>query len=216
MLTRRHALGLCLAGLITPAALRTASAAIALSPEQLSAVLQAELYLNDIKTLHSRFIQTSSNGSFAEGEFFVSRPGRLRFEYTPPHPVLLIADGFNLLYYDKELKQSTFIPLWETPLWFLIRENVNLSGEVEINDVTIDEGVVSMTVQEREASSAGQVTLVFTQDPFVLRRWEVTDGQGIRTKVSLIEPTFGLEIEPKVFEYDDLDVHGIGVGGKNR
>ena len=44
----------------------------------------------------------------------------------------MIADGAFLLYYDKELKQSTFIPLWETPLWFLVKEEIHLSGNIEV------------------------------------------------------------------------------------
>ena len=122
LLIRRHFLGLALGALALLAWQPPARAAAELNGEQLAAVLKAEIYLNQIKSLQARFVQISSNGAFAEGEVFVDRPGKLRFEYDPPHPILMIADGINLLYYDKELKQSTFIPLWETPLWFLMRD----------------------------------------------------------------------------------------------
>src|SRR3546814_20383226 len=64
------------------------------------------------------------------------RPGHLRFDYDPPSPVLIIANGLSLLYYDEELKEATFLPLWETPLWFLIREEVRFGENVDI--VAID------------------------------------------------------------------------------
>jgi outer membrane lipoprotein-sorting protein len=181
----------------------------ALQPDEVQAVLKAELYLNRIETLQARFIQVSSNGAYAEGQVHVRRPGRLRFEYDPPHPILLIADGVNLLYYDKELKQATFIPLWETPLWFLIRKQVDLSGSIEVTDVSLATGVVRITVQEDGAEQVGAVTLTFSDQPFALRSWEVTDAQGITTRVSLLDPVYGRKAPDKLFDYGDLDIYGF-------
>ena len=204
---RRLVLGLPFAGLILLSALGTGRAA--LQPDEVQAVLKAELYLNRIKTLQARFVQVSSNGAYAEGEVHVRRPGRMRFEYDPPHPVLLIADGINLLYYDKELKQATFIPLWETPLWFLIRKQVDLSGDIEVTNVSLATGTVRITVQERDADRAAAVTLTFGDQPFALRSWEVTDAQGITTRVSLLNPVYGRKVPSKLFDYSDLNVYGF-------
>jgi outer membrane lipoprotein-sorting protein len=207
VLRRRHFLTLSLAGAALLAGLGSGRAA--LQPNQIEAVLKAELYLNRIKTLHARFVQVSSNGAYAQGEVYVRRPGRMRFEYDPPHPVLLIADGTNLLYYDKELKQATFIPLWETPLWFLIRKQVDLSDSIEVTDVDQAAGVTRITVQEKDAGGAGAVTLVFSDQPFALRKWAVTDAQGITTEVTLLNPEYGRKLSDKVFDYSDLDIYGF-------
>jgi outer membrane lipoprotein-sorting protein len=204
---RRLILGLPLAGLVLLSGLGAGRAA--LQPDEVQAVLKAELYLNRIETLQARFIQVSSNGAYAEGQVHVRRPGRLRFEYDPPHPILLIADGVNLLYYDKELKQATFIPLWETPLWFLIRKQVDLSGSIEVTDVSLATGVVRITVQEDGAEQVGAVTLTFSDQPFALRSWEVTDAQGITTRVSLLDPVYGRKAPDKLFDYGDLDIYGF-------
>jgi outer membrane lipoprotein-sorting protein len=207
MLIRRLFLGLPLAGVILLSALGTSRAA--LQPDEVQAVLKAELYLNRITTLHARFVQVSSNGAYAEGEVYVRRPGRMRFEYDPPHPVLMIADGVNLLYYDKELKQATFIPLRETPLWFLIRKQVDLSGNIEVIDVSLAAGIVRITVQEKGAGQTGAITLAFSEQPFALRSWEITDAQGITTQVSLLNPVYGRKAADKLFDYGDLDVYGF-------
>lgn len=207
MLTRRSILGMPLAATALFAGLSRAGAA--LQGADAEAVLLAERYLNRITTMRARFVQIASNGSYAEGEVTVRRPGRMRFEYDPPHPVLLIADGINLLYYDKELKQATFIPLWETPLWFLLRKKVELSGDVRVTDIARDDGAVRMTVQEGDNSENGAVTLVFSDRPFVLRKWEVTDAQGISTTVSLLNPAFDVKVKDEVFEYGDLDLYGL-------
>ena len=64
----------------------------ALSPDDVANVIRVEQYLNRIDTIQARFVQISSNGNFAEGEVFVSRPGNLRFDYDPPAMALLIAN----------------------------------------------------------------------------------------------------------------------------
>jgi outer membrane lipoprotein-sorting protein len=184
-------------------------AASALSPEQQDAVARVETYLNHITTMKARFAQLTSNGGFAEGDLYVQRPGRLRFEYDPPHTVLLVADGVTLLFYDKELKQATYIPLWETPLWFLIRERVDLSDKVEILDVTQNAATLTVKVRQTDDDGdGGELSLVFSDQPLTLRKWEVTDAQGIVTQVALLNAEFGLELERKYFRHDDLDLPG--------
>jgi outer membrane lipoprotein-sorting protein len=214
MLKRRHFLTLSLAGAALLAGLAPGRAA--LRADQIDTILKAQLYLNRIETLHARFVQVSSNGAYAEGEVYVRRPGRMRFEYDPPHPVLMIADGTSLLYYDRELKQATFIPLWETPLWFLIRKKVDLTGGIEVSAVERGAGVIRITVQEKDAGAAGAVTLVFNDQPFALRKWAVTDAQGITTEVTLLNPEYGGKLSDKVFDYSDLDIYGFRGRGDDR
>jgi outer membrane lipoprotein-sorting protein len=164
-------------------------------------------YLNGIDTLKSRFAQASSNGTYAEGDLYLHRPGRMRFEYDPPHPALLIANGVTLLYYDRELQQATFLPLWETPLWFLIREKVDLDEGVELLGIQRDTGTIRVTLQLSEEGSEGQVTLVFSDHPIALHSWEIKDAQGITTQVSLVNPQFGAAVEDSLFEHGDLNIH---------
>ena len=164
-------------------------------------------YLNRIDTLKSRFIQVSSNGAYAEGDLYLDRPGRMRFEYDPPHPALLIANGVTLLYYDRELQQATFLPLWETPLWFLIREDVDLGDDVELMAIERGAGTIRVTLQLSAEGTEGQVTLVFADRPVALHSWEIQDAQGIMTQVALVNPDFGAEVERSLFEHGDLNIH---------
>lgn len=203
------ALGLCagLLGVTAPVDANDRLQIAALSPDEVAAVTRVERYLNDIRTMQARFVQVSSNGAYAEGEVFLERPGHLRFDYDPPTPVLMIANGLTLLYYDKELKEATFLPLWETPLWFLIREEVRLDENVEI--VAIEEalGALRITLRDADTPDSGAVTLVFSDEPLALKKWELTDPQGIQTQVSLVNPVFGGAIDSDLFKYGDLEVH---------
>ena len=164
-------------------------------------------YLNRIDTLKSRFIQVSSNGAYAEGDLYLDRPGRMRFEYDPPHPALLIANGVTLLYYDRELQQATFLPLWETPLWFLIREDVDLGDDIELKAIEQGAGTIRVTLELSDEGTEGQVTLVFADRPMALHSWEIQDAQGIMTQVALVNPDFGADVERSLFEHGDLNIH---------
>jgi len=164
-------------------------------------------YLNRIDTLKSHFVQVSSNGTYAEGELYVDRPGRMRFEYDPPHPALLIANGITLLYYDRELQQATFLPLWETPLWFLIRDKIDLREGVELKGIEQRTGTIRVTLQLSAEGSEGRVTLIFSDRPVALHSWEIEDAQGIMTEVALVNPDFGAKVERSLFEHGDLNIH---------
>ena len=178
-----------------------------LSPDEVANLVRVEQYLNTIDTIRARFVQIASNGNFAEGEVFVRRPGFLRFDYDPPATALLIANGLTLLFYDKELKQASFIPLWETPLWFLIRDKVTFEENLEVTRVEEGLGTLSVTVRDEESPEAGEVTLIFSDKPLTLKKWEVLDGQGVLTQVSLINPQYGVEIDEAVFDYGDLEIN---------
>jgi len=187
-----------------------------LSPDDVATLTRVEKYLNAIKTMHARFVQVSSNGAYAEGEVYLDRPGHMRFDYDPPTPVLIIANGLSLLYYDEELKEATFLPLWETPLWFLIREEVRLDDNVDI--VAIEEalGTLRVTLRDPEAPDGGEVTLIFSDEPLTLKKWELTDPQGIQTQVSLVNPVYGVEVDAELFKYGDLEVWRGGGNNSDR
>ncbi len=193
-------------GVAAPRALAESHQAVTLSPDQSAGVQRAVRYLNQVSTLHARFIQISSNGTYAEGEMMIQRPGKMRFDYDPPHPVLIIANGLSLLFYDREVKQASFLPLWETPLWFLIREEVTLSENVVVSAVEQSPGALRITLTDQELSEAGSITLVFSDRPLDLKKWEIIDAQGVRTQVSLINPRYGIEIDPLAFDYSDLEI----------
>ena len=199
--------GACLAVLLAPASqAQQRSQTAALSPDVVAFITRVERFLNEIKTLRARFLQVSSNGAYAEGEVVVERPGHMRFDYDPPTPVLIIANGLSLLYYDRQLKEATFLPLWETPLWFLIREKVRLDENINIENIEEALGTLRITLSDPDAPDSGQVTLVFASEPLSLKKWEVIDPQGVQTQVSLINPVYGEAVDPQLFNYQDLEV----------
>jgi outer membrane lipoprotein-sorting protein len=168
-------------------------------PAELSGADHADLarietYLNGLTTMESRFLQFSEEG-VAEGRIMLDRPGRLRIEYTPPVPVLMIASGRLLMYHDTQLKQTTFLPVSETPAALLIDDNIKLSGDVTVTKFERTPRAFRVTLEQTDSPDTGSVTLMFEDAPMRLAKWRVIDAQGTAIDVSLLEPRFGIEFK---------------------
>lgn len=175
-----------------------------LSTQDKADIGRAEDYLNGITTLKARFLQIAGNGNQAEGTAYLSRPGRMRLQYDPPSPMLVVADGSFLIVHDRELGDPSYIPLGSTPAGVLVRENVKLVGkDVTVTRVARMPGILNISLVETDEPDAGELTLVFSESPFALRQWRVVDAQGSTTTVSLYESQTGLKLDPKLFEFKD-------------
>lgn len=201
--TRRHLLGLALGFGALAAALRPAAALAALSDRDKVDIDRVEALFNDISTLEARFTQVDSNGGYAQGRLLLRRPGRLRFEYDAPTPLLIVADGTWLVVYDKEIKQVDRYPLGRTPIGVLVRENVSFGDGLQVTDVQRDSQAFAVSVIDPDHKDDGKLTLVFTENPFEFRQWQVLDAQGITTVVSLEDIRHGGSFDPKLFTLID-------------
>ncbi|MCE2509554.1 MAG: outer membrane lipoprotein carrier protein LolA [Alphaproteobacteria bacterium] len=179
------------------------AAKTAFAPELRAAIDRAENYLNRLTTIRARFVQVGPNGELSEGDVYLARPGRMRIEYDPPVPLLLIAADDWLAYQDKELEEVTYLPLSSTPASFLLQEKIRLSGEITVTEVEKTPGAVRIQLTETNDPKAGKLTLVFSEAPFALRQWEVTDAQGLTTRVGLLNAEFGQTFDPDLFELRD-------------
>ncbi|GAB5470551.1 MAG: hypothetical protein Kilf2KO_35810 [Rhodospirillales bacterium] len=184
-----------------------AATPLALNDLDRTVVKQVEDYLNDLTTVKARFVQSASNGSYAEGMVYVERPSRMRFDYDPPVPMLIVADGYAVALYDRELKQVTQIPIWETPLWFLFKEPIQLDSKLHLTYLAYGKGSIVMTIQEEQAEgNLASVTLTFNERPIELRKWEVVDPQGVIVQTGLINPEYGVRLNDDLFDLRELDV----------
>ncbi|MBM3482873.1 MAG: outer membrane lipoprotein carrier protein LolA [Alphaproteobacteria bacterium] len=206
-LTRRVALALLAAGFIATALPPAPAHAeevmdAALDDGQWQALKVVETYLNGVKSLRSRFIQIAPDGSLAEGSFYLRRPGRLRFEYDPPVPILIVGDGFLLHYQDKELGQVNEWPIFDTPIGSLSRDDVGFGKDLAVTEVVRREGRVSVTVVRRADPGEGSLTLDFTSNPTQLAQWRVTDAQGYITTVALKDLEVNVDVSAKLFVWE--------------
>ncbi|MBB5688816.1 outer membrane lipoprotein carrier protein LolA [Roseomonas alkaliterrae] len=203
---RRRSLLAAPLALATPAAAQTRAPApppAALNERDRADIARIEAYLNAMTTLRARFLQIAHNGASAEGTAWISRPGRMRFEYDPPEPLLLVADAGQFLMYDRELRAPTTLLVSQTPLGILLRREVRLSGDVTVTGVDRSGGFLRVTMFRTAEPGEGRLTLVFQPEPLALRQWAVTDPQGRETRVTLSRIETGLRLPAGLFQFND-------------
>ena len=143
-------------------------------------------YFNGMKTAGTNFTQTNEDGSTATGRLLIRRPGGMRFEYSPPNASLVMAGGGQIAVFDQKSNQPPErFPLNRTPLELILARNVDLQGEKMVVAHTSDGETTTVTAQDPANPEYGQIQLIFSSEPTVLRQWIVTDGTGEKTTVVL-------------------------------
>jgi len=187
---------------VAPALAAPPRAAV-LSAEDRADVQRVEQYLNGIHSLAARFQQFAQDGGTAGGRVYVARPGKMRFEYDAPSPILLLADGTWVVYIDNQLKQVSYLPIGSTPAWFLLRDHISLADGVTITKFERGPGVIRISLVENKSPENGKLTLTFADKPLELRQWTIVDQQGKSTTVVLNDTRFGVPVDPKAFTFVD-------------
>lgn len=164
-------------------------------------IQRVEDYLNGLETLQGRFIQNNPDGSSAQGQIYLQRPGKVRFEYDPPVPLLVLANGKWLTQVDKELKQVSNYPLDETPAYLLLREKIDFGKDLKVSEFWQGEKVLRIRLQDTRNPDVGSVTMTFADQPLELRAWVVTDAQGLETELALVNSRTGISLDQSLFEY---------------
>jgi outer membrane lipoprotein-sorting protein len=160
-------------------------------------------YLDGIHTMTAKFEQATANGGAATGYVWLARPGKMRFQYDPPNELLLLADAFYIYSWDPELKQMSKVGLKSTPAWFLLRQPISFTDGVVVTRFEHSGNTVQVSVVQSAEPDAGSLTMVFTENPLVLRQWTVVDQQSRVTNVALSEVQYGMTLDPKLFIYED-------------
>jgi outer membrane lipoprotein-sorting protein len=173
-----------------------------LTAEDHSDLQSIRAYLNSITTMYARFQQYSSDGKTASGQLWMERPGRMRFEYDPPSPILLLADRFYVYYVDKKLIEMQKVGLQSTPAWLLLRDPITFDDLV-VTRFAIGPDQLRVTVIEKARPDNGSLTMVFGKDPIVLRQWTIVDAQRRSTTVTLSNEQFGMALNPQLFVYQN-------------
>lgn len=183
--------------------------AIGLSAEETRTVKRIQDYLNTISTLDSRFMQVTDRGSFAQGQFQMSRPGRMRITYDPPTPVLIISDGTWVMYKDLELDQISHMPLSQLPASLFVGADIDFFGaSLLITGYEQDLSAIRVTVQRADDPMEGSLTLVFEDKPLAFKKWAVLDAQGVTTTVSLLGPKFDVDLgDPALFKVEQRTIN---------
>jgi outer membrane lipoprotein-sorting protein len=196
VMTRRFAL----AGIAALAMPLPAMAALPAADQAL--VNKAVAYLQSMKSVKGRFVQTDARGATTQGSIYMQRPGKARFAYDAPSGLTVVSDGARVSVSDKRLKTFNQYPLSSTPLGLLLAKEVRLDRGVEVTKVTRLADGFTLTARDARKQTRGQITLTFTSSPVQLVSWTVTDAQGGSTRVRLNGLTAS-RIDPALFVMKD-------------
>jgi outer membrane lipoprotein-sorting protein len=176
----------------------------ALTADQTKTLSEVNAYFNSVKTMHGDFIQFGPDGGQLEGKFYLARPGKVRFYYNPPAKLDIIADGKSVSVKDRKLATQDIWPLSQTPLRFLLAENIDLQKDANVTNVLVEPDLVTVTLTDQTTFNSGMLTLIFDAKDYALKQWTVTDAQGYDTSVAVYNVTSNGPTNPKLFKIDYL------------
>lgn len=200
MVARLTRSALLFAGLMLAfAAQASAAKSIELTAEQTASIQEIASYINGFTTLQGEFTQVSPKGKMSKGIFYISKPGKMRFEYAPPNPFLIVADGTWLTVKNRKKEKGDQYPLSETPLRLVLNQDVDLIQDTNILAYEEADGLATITVEDKDALMGGKLVLVFDRKRKALQQWIVVDSKGRQTTVSLENIVAGIDPNPQLF-----------------
>lgn len=163
--------------------------------------------LRGITTLKADFTQTDRNGQRLTGVLTLKNPGRIRFQYAPGVPLLIVSDGKALTMIDYEVRQVQRWPIGNSPLGALLdpKRDVSRYGKLQ---PTGDPNVVSIEVRDKAHPEYGVITLIFVRKASApggleLVNWVALDSQNRRTTIRLSNHQYGVAVPDNAFRYND-------------
>jgi outer membrane lipoprotein-sorting protein len=166
-------------------------------------------YLSSLQTVSGNFVQVGPDGSKVKGDFYIQKPGKVRFEYEPPSPIAIIADGSMLAVRDNKLATQDIYPLSQTPLRYLLSDRIDLLKDTNVVSVTADDLFISVTIEEKQILiGTSRLMLMVGAKDGQLKQWTVTDPQGYDTTVAVYNLDTSRKVDPGLFKIDFTD-HSI-------
>lgn len=163
-------------------------------------------YWNGIATLQGGFIQIEPSGNVDEGRFYIEKPGKMRFEYNPPVPTLIVADGSTVAVANTRLGTVDRYPIFETPLDVILDKRIDIRHNPAFVSVQHQPGALIINLRANQAHTKANISLVFSAPNYELRQWTVLDNQGLQTTVALRNVVAGQALSPTLFALPDKNM----------
>jgi outer membrane lipoprotein-sorting protein len=172
-------------------------------PKQRALVDKVSAYLTRVQVMSGDFAQIGPDGRRSQGQFYVQKPGKVRFDYDSPSRIDIIADGSSVVVRDRKLATQDVYPLSQTPLRFLLADRIDLLKDATVTAVSADDTYVTVLVEEKHAViGTSKLMMMFGAKDFQLKQWVVTDPQGYDTTVALSNLDTAKRPDPDMFKID--------------
>jgi outer membrane lipoprotein-sorting protein len=170
---------------------------------QKEALTRISGYLNSIRSLKGGFVQVDPDGTVEEGEFYLEKPGRMRFEYRPPAPTLIVSDGRTVAVRNSKLNTVDRYPLSDTPLDLILGDTIDLQHNLSVTGLAESQGEWIVHARSASTRTQGDIAITFAAEPLELRQWTVVDSQGLSTTVALRNVETGVPLSGSLFVLSD-------------
>ena len=173
------------------------------TPAQRAQVDKVSAYLSSVQQLIGTFVQVGPDGTRTKGEFYIQKPGKVRFEYEPPTPIEIVADGQSVVVRDRKLATQDLYPLSQTPLRYLLKDRIDLLKDTNVVEVRSDDMYVTITIEEKQAViGTSRLMMMMAAKDYQLKQWTVTDPQGFDTTVAVSNLDSSKRPDPSMFKID--------------
>jgi outer membrane lipoprotein-sorting protein len=170
------------------------------NPQQVATLDRVSRYLSSVQTMVGNFVQIGPDGSRTQGTFYIQKPGKVRFQYSPPSPLDIIADGSSVVVRDRKLDTQQLYPLSQTPLRYLLADHIDLLHDTDVISVTSDDTFVSVVIEEKQlVVGTSRLMMMFDTKDLSLKQWTVTDPQGLDTTVAVYNLDQAKKPDPNLF-----------------
>lgn len=172
---------------------------IVLNEEQRASLERINAFINSFQTLRGDFVQISDKGQSVRGVLMLSKPGKIRFDYAPPSPLLIVSDGKWLTIKNKIKERGDQVPLRATPLRLIVAPTIDLFAETTVLSVDEADGLTSVALADKKDALGGHIVLVYDNVQDTLQQWIIVDGKGRRTTVQFANLEKDVVLNQKLF-----------------
>ena len=172
--------------------------------EKNNSILKVENFFKNLRTLEADFIQVSPSGKTSEGKIFLDLPGKLRIDYNQPNNILITTKGFWIVIQNRELKSTNNIPLNQTPFSILLENKINVNNKDLILELKKKLGIIEVNVKLAKNKQAGELILEFSEKPFLLKKWIISNVVGDETTVLIQNAKYNQKLPFTIFFPDDF------------
>ena len=187
--------------------LATACAVMVVVPARADDFAQVITHLRSVETMAASFVQTERDGKVRSGTLLLKKPGKIRFQYAPGTPVLIVGDGKALNFIDYSVKQVSRWPIGNSPLSFLIDPSKDIRSVARIV-AGGNRGTVTVEARDPKHPEFGSLVLSFDRTQAApgglqLAGWVAQDAQANRTTVRLSGQRYDVPVNDRQFAWKD-------------
>lgn len=172
-----------------------------LDEKQKKHIQKIEKKLNAIKTIQADFLQINDSFDESTGTLYLAKPGKLRWDYNQPNPVLIVVNNSLITYYDKELDEVSKIVDRDNIISLLAKKNISFTdNSIKLVDFKQTDNKTILVLRNADENVQGQASLIFSKSEHELLSVEIIDAVGKKTSILFDKLQKNVKIDKKLFD----------------